>query len=206
MNLLLYGSDEKELLSYLTRGTSVVCGIPLKNNKPQIVSVEAIVSLDFNEALTFAIYNKDLGNLVNIQDGQKVKLPFKTELLSHKPYINQNLDKDVIDFYVSPVILYKRSYLINSVLSEAELLCPAKENSEKIKKWYNRIISWCRKKGQSFFSWSRNDFPMNFYSPLTVNTRYAFPEALNGLKQDKLFSARDISEKQVEQWLEDRNK
>lgn len=175
MNLLLFGTDELELLTYLKRD-ALICGLPLDNGQPVFFTADTISSLDFKEAYTFAIFNPKLGEI----------LP----------------SGDMIDFYLSPVILYRRPYLISGVMTEARLDYFSEEPS--IKKWYKRIAAWCRKKGTPILSWKgngyRNDYPKQFYAT-TVNTRYAFPKALKVLKTGTLFCERKLDKLKVEEWL-----
>lgn len=177
MNLLLFNTDELELLTYLTRD-ALICGLPLSNGQPEFISADIISSLGFKEAYTFAIFNPKLGEI----------LP----------------SGEMIDFYLSPVILYRRPYLVSGVMTEAWLDYFAEE--PQVGKWYKRVAAWCRKKGAPILYWKgngyryRNDYPKQFYVT-TVNTRYAFPQALKALKTGTLFCERELDKLRVEGWL-----
>lgn len=186
MRLLLFGIDELELLTYLTRD-ALICGLPLDNGQPVFFTADTISSLDFREPYTFAIFNPKLG-----------------EIVSTKKKVG-DAGKDLVDFYLSPVILYRRPYLVSGVMTEAGLDYFSEEPS--VKKWYKRVAAWCRKKGTPILYWKgngyryRNDYPKQFYVPLTVNTRYAFPQALKALKTGTLFCERELDKLRVEGWL-----
>ena len=194
MYLLLGGeNDERRLLDYLTKDGSHIRGAEADDDYH--LGIQEVLDLRYDEATSFLVVNQRLGELVTAGQSDR-KLHWKTEFVHHQPFIDRNQGKNVIDPYLSPVIVYQRPYWKDEFFTEACLFPAGGEANSAVKRWYERVGGWCRRRATNVFSGMRSEprdlFPGQFIS-FSVNTRWAFAEALGSLAAGRMFCEREYS-------------
>jgi len=193
IHLLLNGEeDERILLEYITKPPVFVTGIELTSEgEPESrLSVQDVLDLGYAEALTFAILHPELGAVTSVK-GATRQLSWKTEVVSHRDYVQSAGDNDYIDIYLSPVIMYQRPFTGDDMMHEGLLIASGAEAYPEVGRWYRRIYGWCRRRATNVFSLNGAMFPERFVS-FGISTRWAFPNAMNDLRAGREFCSREM--------------
>jgi hypothetical protein len=198
LHLLIFGvEDESLLLQYVVRPPVYICGIDTDPTGEPVhrLSIDEVLELRYADALTYGIVHPELGKVTSTRLSSRT-LSWKTEVLGHREFVERNRDNDIIDFYLSPMLLYRRPHWVGDVMSETQIEAAGSEAYPAVNAWYRKIYSWCRSRATNVFSWDRDLYPGQFVSE-TVNTRWAFPAALEALEAGRRFCFRGLTEEGI---------
>lgn len=199
LHLLLSGAeDERLLLTYVVAPPVYISGLETDDTGEPLdrLSIEEVLELDYSEPLSYGLLNPALGPPTSVPNSQR-KLSWKSEVLFHEDFLAKNKGRNVLDPYLSPIILYRRLHFVGDFIGEAILIPMGAEANPSVNAWYKRIYSWCCRRATNVFSWRSQQFPGQFVSE-TVNTRWAFPGALRELRAGRTFCRHGLTQEGIE--------